>query len=68
MNVHTQANWLCFNLFGIVAVTCRLFDGDHKTVVLGQKELCLHFIKILETKLDSTISYMEHLMASRQNQ
>ena len=28
-----------------------LFDGDHKTVVLDQKEFCIHFIKILETNL-----------------
>ena len=34
-----------------VAVTCLLFDGDPKTVVLDQKELCLHFFKILETNL-----------------
>ena len=34
-----------------VAVTCLLFDGDPKTVVLDQKELCLHFIKIMETNL-----------------
>ena len=52
MNVYTQANWdKCCALFGFVAVTCLLFDGDHKTVVLDQKELCLHFIKILETNL-----------------
>ena len=43
MNVYTQANWdKCCALFGIVAVTCLLFDGDHKTVVLDQKELCLY--------------------------
>ena len=34
-----------------VAVTCLLFDGDPKTVVLDQKELCLHFFMILETNL-----------------
>ena len=34
-----------------VAVTCLLFDGDLKTVVVDQKELCLHFIKILETNV-----------------
>ena len=34
-----------------VAVTCLLFDEDPKTVVLYQKELCLHFVKILETNL-----------------
>ena len=50
MNTYTS-KLIVFNLFGIVAVTCRLFDGDHKTVVLGQKELCLHFTKILETNL-----------------
>ena len=34
-----------------VAVTCLLFDADLKTVVLDQKELCLHFVKILETNV-----------------
>ena len=55
MNVRTQANWdkwmivLCLKFS--VAVTCLLFDGDPKTVVLDQKELCLYFVKILETNL-----------------
>ena len=55
MNVRTQANWdkcqivLCLEF--IVAVTCLLFDGEPKTVVFDQKELCLHFVKILETNL-----------------
>ena len=53
MNVLTQANWdkwLCFaqNCSSDLPLLC---DGNPKTVVLIQKELCLHFIKILETNL-----------------
>ena len=53
MNVLTQANWdkwLCFaqNCSSDLPLLC---DGNPKTVVLVQKELCLHFIKILETNL-----------------
>ena len=51
MYVHKQIGTSDCALFGIVAVTCLLFDGDPKTVVLDQKELCLHFVKILETNL-----------------
>ena len=38
-----------YALFVIVAKTYLLFDGDPTTVVLDQKELCLHFIKFSET-------------------
>ena len=49
--VHKQIGTSDCALFGIVAVTCLLFDGDPKTVVLDQKEICVQFIKILETNL-----------------
>ena len=51
MYIHKQIGTSDCALFGIVAVTYLLFDGDPKTVVLDQKEPCLHFIKILETNL-----------------
>ena len=51
MYIHKQIGTSDCALFGIVAVTYLLFDGDPKTVVLDQKELFLHFIKILETNL-----------------
>ena len=51
MYVHKQIGTNDCALLGIVAVTCLLFDGDPKTVVLDQKEIGLHFIKILETNL-----------------
>ena len=51
MHIHKQIGTSDCALYRIVAVTCLLFDGAPKTVVLDQKELCLHFIKILETDL-----------------
>ena len=51
MYIHNQIGTNDRALFGIIAVTCPLFDGDHKTVIPDQKKLCLHFIKILETTL-----------------
>ena len=51
MYIHKQIGTSDCALFGIVAVTYLLFDGDPKAVVLYQKELCLHLIKILETNL-----------------
>ena len=40
-------------LFTIAAVTWLLFNGDSTTIVFNQKELCLHFTKILETKFST---------------
>ena len=53
MYVHKQIGTSDCALFGTqcIAVTCLLFDGDLKTVVLDQKELCLHFVRILETNV-----------------
>ena len=51
MYIHKQIGTSDCALFGIVAVTFLLFDGDPKIVVLDHKKLCLHFIKILETNL-----------------
>ena len=51
MNVCKQTGTSDCALFAIAAVTCLLFDGDPTTVVFDQKELRLHFIKILETKV-----------------
>ena len=51
MYLHKQTGtsnyMLCLQL--AIAKTCLLFDRDPTTVVLDQKELCLHFIRFLET-------------------
>ena len=61
MYLHKQTGTSDRVLFAIVAKTCLLFDGDPTTVVLDQKELCLHFIKILDrNKQDSTVPHTEH--------
>ena len=51
MYIHKQIGTSDCALFAIVAVTYLLFDGDPTTVLLDQKELCLHFIKVLEANL-----------------
>ena len=47
--LHKQTGTSDCALFAIVAKTCLLFDGDPTTVILDQKEVCLHFLKFLET-------------------
>ena len=56
-------------LFAIVAKTYLLFDGDPTTVVIDQRELCLHFIKFLETNRIALFPTLNmHPMASGKNQ
>ena len=49
MNVHKQTGTSDCALFAITTVTCLLFDGNPTTLVFDQNELCLHFVKMLET-------------------
>ena len=42
--LHKQTGTSDCALFAIVAKTYLLIDGDPTTVVLDQRELCLHFI------------------------
>ena len=49
MNVHKQTGTSDCALFAIATVTCLLFRGDPTTVVFDQKNLCPHFVKMLET-------------------
>ena len=53
MNVQKQTGTSDCGLFTIAAVTCLLFDGDSTAIVFNQKELHLHFTKILETKIST---------------
>lgn len=59
MNVNKQTGSVDCGLYAIAAVTCMLFNEDPTGFVFDQKELRLHFVKILETKSISSFPVLK---------